>query len=491
MRAKKDLANIVGKDFVFDDEATLAKYATDRSFAPSVRPRFVVQPANGSEVQKIVKWAHETNNPLVPVSSRAPHYHGDTVPRVGGAVILDMSRMNKILTIHAPDLVCIVEPGVTFDELIPALEKEGLAPYMPLCPRANQSAAIAATERNPTTIPRDAFDIIDPFNCCQVVYGTGDLYNTGEAAGPDDTLEKMQEWGNYAVNAWGLSQWEEGRLVSGAQGTMGIMNWVSMRCRFKEKFGTCYMVPSDTLDPLFELAYRLLRCRQGDQMFIVNNLNLAALVGKDANEIEEIRNQLPPYILVVGFMGITDLPEERFEWQVADFKDFARECGQSLAPVETLGPVIGKELFKIINATSGDVYWKERFKGGFHDLFFQTMLNKTPGFEETVLKVANSKHFDTGNIGLYIQPQVQGTSVHCEFDFYYDPEDAAETAKVRDLAEAVAPAVLADGAFFSRPYGNWAKIAYGRMLDTAVLERKMKDIFDPENILNPGRLCFE
>jgi FAD/FMN-containing dehydrogenase len=46
------------------------------------------------------------------------------------------------------------------------------------------------------------------------------------------------------------------------------------------------------------------------------------------------------------------------------------------------------------------------------------------------------------------------------------------------------------GAFFSRPYGGWVKAAYRRARDTAEMQRKVKDIFDPNCILNPGKLCF-
>jgi len=46
------------------------------------------------------------------------------------------------------------------------------------------------------------------------------------------------------------------------------------------------------------------------------------------------------------------------------------------------------------------------------------------------------------------------------------------------------------GAFFSRPYGAWAKVAYGRAVETATMQRKLKKIFDPKDVLNPGQLCF-
>jgi FAD/FMN-containing dehydrogenase len=46
------------------------------------------------------------------------------------------------------------------------------------------------------------------------------------------------------------------------------------------------------------------------------------------------------------------------------------------------------------------------------------------------------------------------------------------------------------GGFFSRPYGPWKDTAYRRAVSTLVMQRKIKQIFDPKGILNPGKLCF-
>jgi len=48
------------------------------------------------------------------------------------------------------------------------------------------------------------------------------------------------------------------------------------------------------------------------------------------------------------------------------------------------------------------------------------------------------------------------------------------------------------GAFFNRPYGLWAKDVYQRHDEsTQTALRRVKKIFDPNNILNPGVLCFD
>ena len=58
------------------------------------------------------------------------------------------------------------------------------------------------------------------------------------------------------------------------------------------------------------------------------------------------------------------------------------------------------------------------------------------------------------------------------------------------LREAASVALSDRGAFFSRPYGSWADMAYGKDPATAEALRKVKKIFDPNNVMNPGKLCF-
>jgi FAD/FMN-containing dehydrogenase len=47
------------------------------------------------------------------------------------------------------------------------------------------------------------------------------------------------------------------------------------------------------------------------------------------------------------------------------------------------------------------------------------------------------------------------------------------------------------GAFFSRPYGPWAPMVYARDRNGAQMLQRLKSVFDPAGILNPGKLCFQ
>ena len=420
---KSDLVKIVGSNNVLDSPSILEEYACDMSFVPRVRPMCVVRPGNAEQVQSIVRWANETGTPLVPVSSGPPHFRGDTVPRMGGSVIVDLSHMKKIVRIDTRNRVAMVEPGVTFSELQPELEKVGLSAYMPLCPRGSKSVVGSMLEREPITMPAHHWDSTDPFLCAELIYGTGDAMRTGEAAGPE-TTEEQWKIGKSQMTPFGLSQMDENKIISGAQGTIGIITWATMKCRMASKFSRILMIPSENITPLFNLSYQVLRTRQCDHCFILNDLNLASLLARDPGEIKALRDVLPPWVLVVSFEGNGYLPEDKVAWQEADFRDIVAHTGD-LSADDTIPGATAEDLSRMLSRPSDEPYWKLRYKGGCSDIFFLTTLRKTAEFVAAMAGMAQSRRFVPSDIGVYIQPVVQGTGCHCEFDLFYNPGNAA------------------------------------------------------------------
>jgi hypothetical protein len=61
---------------------------------------------------------------------------------------------------------------------------------------------------------------------------------------------------------------------------------------------------------------------------------------------------------------------------------------------------------------------------------------------------------------------------------------------MQDLSDDLAANLMAAGAYFSRPYGSWAQPVYNRDAAARDALRKVKAIFDPAGVLNPGKLCF-
>jgi len=246
--AVKELGKIVGVSNLNSRPKILEEYSGDSSFAPRVKPAGVVRPGNVAEVQAIVKWANETHTPLIPVSSGASHFRGDTVPGVNGSVIIDLSRLKKIIRIDPKNKVAMVEPGVTFGELQAELAGAGLCAYMPLSPRGTKSVVGSVLEREPITMLSHHWDSTDPLLCAEVVFGTGYRFRTGEASGPD-TIEEQWKVGRVQMNPFGHSHVDFQRLLSGAQGTIGIVTWASLKCCYLSQMNRALFVPSEKLDP--------------------------------------------------------------------------------------------------------------------------------------------------------------------------------------------------------------------------------------------------
>jgi FAD/FMN-containing dehydrogenase len=482
------LANAIGPGRISLDRTELDDYSHDMSFANRVRPASVVKPKTAADVQKIVKFANETRTALVPVSSGPPHFRGDTVPSVGGAIIVDLRAMNRILLVDRKRRVAMCEPGVTFAELIPEVAKAGLRLNMPLLPRKSKSVVGSILEREPVIMPKYQWDISDPLACAEIFFGTGDEFRTGQAAGPGTVAEQWAVGGvQKAPYGPGTASWH--RLIQGAQGTMGIVTWASMRCEILPSLEEPFMVGSSNLDRLLEMAYWLIRLRMVNECFILNNTNLAAVFTKKwPNDYQKLRDTLPAWTLFYAVAGYEYFPEERVSSQIKDITEITQRLGVGAA--KAAGGVSAHEVLKVVQQPCGEPYWKLRQKGACQDVFYLTTLEKLQGQIGAINDLAEKAGYPGSDIGVYIQPVVQGTSYHCEFNLFYDPENRREFHRVQDLSNMAVKNLMAKGAFFSRPYGESTGMVLNRDAATVSVLDKLKKIFDPNNVMNPGKVCF-
>jgi hypothetical protein len=328
------LASIVGKNNVITRPDVLDQYAGGMSFTGAIKPACVVKPKNREDIEQLVKTARETRTPLIPVSFGPPHFCGDTVPSVGGAVIVDLSGLKKVLRVDRLNRVCMFEPGVSFGELIPAVTKEKLRLNMPLLLRSTKSVTASMLEREPVTLPTYHWDIMDPLDCVEIIFGTGDMFRTGAAAGPG-SLDDQWTAGGAQVEAAGPSSASWYRLIGGSQGTMGIVTWSSARCEITPSLEEPYIVGSANLDALMEMAHWLIRLRIPNECFILNKMNLAATMAKKwPGDYQEIKASLPEWILFYNLAGYNYLPEERVKVHVTDAREIAQKAG--LEPARSL-----------------------------------------------------------------------------------------------------------------------------------------------------------
>ncbi|MFX1445528.1 MAG: FAD-binding oxidoreductase [Promethearchaeota archaeon] len=477
------LVKICGSKNVSNDPEILANYSKDMSFIQEKMPISIVWPSNTNKIEEIVKLANLEKFSIIPISSnKGPRHHGDTIPHKDNCVVLDLSNMKKILNIDRKNRVVMIEPGVTFSNLIPKLQNKGLRLLLPLHPRNSKSVLTSALEREPITIPRYHWDSSDPLLCTEVFFGTGDLFRTGTAAGPG-TIKEQQATGQAQVNPMGPTQFSPFRVIQGAQGSLGIVTWATLKLELIPTIQKVVHLQSDTIAELLDLQHELIKYRLCDELLILNNLNLAILIKKNSQEIIELAKTIKKYNLIYVLAGRGKLANDKIAYLEGDIKDIIKNLGHD--DLVSRSSINDSEILQVLSQTT-EYPWRLRLKGGYQDIFFITNLEKIMEFISLVEREIPQ------DLGIYIQPINQGTSYHCEFDLYYDPTSDEEIKNIKEKFLEISIKLMDSGAFFNRPYGILTKEVYKRHNDsTQMALRRVKKIFDPNNVLNPGVLCFE
>lgn len=119
-----ELVNIVGRDYVLDRPDELLAYSYDATPLFQALPDVVVQPRTTTEVAAIMRLCHQHGIPVIARGS-GTNLSASTTP-VGGGLVLNLSRMNRIVEIDEHNLTCTVEPGVVTADIHRAVEAKGL-----------------------------------------------------------------------------------------------------------------------------------------------------------------------------------------------------------------------------------------------------------------------------------------------------------------------------------------------------------------------------
>lgn len=120
-----ELKGIVGEENVLTDVRDLEKYSHDEtSIGVKALPEVVVKPENTTQVSKVLALANERKIPVTPRGQGTGLCSG-AVPIYGG-ILLSLERMNRILEIDEDNLMAVVEAGVVLSDLRAEVEKRGL-----------------------------------------------------------------------------------------------------------------------------------------------------------------------------------------------------------------------------------------------------------------------------------------------------------------------------------------------------------------------------
>ena len=223
-----------------------------------------------------------------------------------------------------------------------------------------------------------------------------------------------------------------------------------------------------------------------DDCLILNHVNFAAAFAADEAEEESLRKQAAPWTLLCRISGYARSPEERIRIYTGYLQDACAKEG--LTPLYSPCNLDGFGLRvdqRIKDCDRNDVYWKLR-RGALRDILFLAPPSKTAELTEGLLELLAAHPAD--DLGLILQPQVQGRAFRVEADLFCTKETLDKTRLLADSAEA---ALFARGALFDRPYtSSLSQLVFSADPVAVNAQKKLKAVFDPQGIFNPGKLCF-
>ena len=472
----EEIAAIVGGEHVLEGpEVPDGHSGGDEGSLPL--PLAIARPGSAQEVERLVVWANQTSTPLVPVSSRGPHVRGGTAPTVAGALVVELTRLDRILRVDRRNRMVVLEPGVTWQQVELALAPDGMRVTPPLLPREGKSVVGSLLEREPTLIPRYNSSLPEPLRDCGVVWGNGVSMFTGEAGSGPASLHDQWQSGVVQAEAKGPAQTDFYRLLTGAQGTMGIVTWASIKCELAPVVHELSFAAADRFEELVPLVRGLCLQRLGDEIMVFDRRYLERLLDP---------SDLPEWTLVVGFGGRGRLPAERVRVRREDASVLAREHGVQLT--DSLARVSARAVREALLGMGP--LPATRPAGDRAEVFFLSMLGEVPRYLALMREVVARHGFAAAELGVYVQPQHQGVSHHVEFSLPFDGNDPGTRARAASLVADAGAALISAGAYFSRPYGPWAGPVYDRDPVSRDALRRVKRIFDPNGVMNPGKLCF-
>jgi glycolate oxidase len=175
----KELASIVGPKNATASKHIRYAYSYDMSFVQPKLPDYVVLVSTVEEVQGVLRYANREKIPVVPYTA-GTNIGGLTIPERGG-ILMDLKRMNKIITIDTESHYAVIEPGVSHAQLATALYPHKLRFGWPVGPPSASVSSCAISHGIGGLNARYGLNSQE-ITSMEVVLPTGELVRVGSCA---------------------------------------------------------------------------------------------------------------------------------------------------------------------------------------------------------------------------------------------------------------------------------------------------------------------
>lgn len=462
-----DYINTLRK-IVKDPSENLVTDKVDRvAYARDLTPYFAVSdaivfPSCREEVIEIVKLAAEENIPITPRGGGAS-FQGSSLP-VDGGIILDTSRMDSIIEISKEDMVAIVEPGVRYETFDHELAKKGLTfPHDVGSHDAASIGGIIASDSN----GHHAYKygrVGSWIQAMEVVLADGSVLELGG----------RPPRSNMGFNLMSL--------IAGSEGTLGIITKASLKVIPRPAVEASVGAFFDDLDDLMDASLAI----------TMSGIEAGTLEATDGYTVETIND-----VMDFGF------PECEANF-VGDLQGYSEEDLQAKIDVMT----------SILEQHGGKQVTVARDEAGVRRLWAPRMeidvavMETNPGYREIGFAAADpcvplSKQAETmREIGKIIRSHGLIAAVFCHTGIgiihpavLIDPQDRDHWKAMKQSEREIIDYVQSIGGVLTAEHGlGYVRNPYVREAigDKALnFDRKIKELFDPQGILNPGKMGLD
>lgn len=210
------------------EESLLAQYASDQTENLFFLPELVLKPSSSEQVAAILRYCNERNIPVTPRGA-GTGLSGAALPNRGG-VLVSMERMNRILQIDEANLQVITEPGVITQHLQEAVQEKGL--FYPPDPASKGSCFIGGNIAHNSGGPKALkYGVVRDYVLnLELVLPSGEVIWTGADVRKNST-------------GYSLTQ-----LVCGSEGTLGIVTKIVLKLIPFPKYDLLMLVPFHQLE---------------------------------------------------------------------------------------------------------------------------------------------------------------------------------------------------------------------------------------------------
>lgn len=235
----EELVNICGIANVFTDDESINFYGHDETEKLNYAPDVIVKPTSANEISKILKYCNEF---LIPVTPRGAGtgLSGGAIPRNGG-VVLSTEKLNNIIEIDERNLQVTTEPGVITEDLQNAVKEKGL--FYPPDPASRGSCFIGGNISENSGGPKAVkYGVVKDYVLnLEVVLSTGEIIWTGA---------------NVLKNSTGYNLTQ---LMVGSEGTLGIVTKIVLRLIPLPKYDLLMLAPFASLEKASEAVSAIFR----------------------------------------------------------------------------------------------------------------------------------------------------------------------------------------------------------------------------------------